>query len=132
MDVKELFTLFRNHTHTGAYPDAKRLPAFALPPAAFTPAICLLSPNGSRFILSVDNDGAITTQPSVASNVLVSPDGSRFNLGVDSDGAPTTQKSNTRFVSYQFLSYVTLVDSVGNQFLLKVDDNGVLYTESVP
>lgn len=129
MTLEQMHTVFRNHTHTGAHPDAKRLPDTAIPGARFQAAIVLRSSGGNRFILSVDDDGALTTSPANFSNILVSPNGTRFALGIDSDGAPTTAESSCRFNAYMpELEDLPLYDSVGTKFYLSVADDGVLIT----
>jgi len=128
MTIQQFFTLFRNHSHTGAYPDAVRLPSTALPATAFASAVVLVAPNGSRFILSVADDGALTTEPVAFSGVFISPGGRKFVLGVDSDGAPFTSPTNTPWSSMDAYDTYPLYDAVGTKFLLSVDNYGALQT----
>lgn len=128
MDVKQLYTIFRNHTHTGAYPDAKKLPPWALGLQANI-GFGLISPNNSRFVLGVDDDGVPTTTAYPYALLVVSPDGSTFALGVDSDGAVTCGPAATTFKSIIFARSYPMIDSLGNPWNLTVANDGVLCTE---
>lgn len=64
MSVGELFTLFKNHNHTGTHPDAKKirqLNGTTIIVDGINSFIILTSPDGTRWRLGVDNDGAITS-----------------------------------------------------------------------
>jgi hypothetical protein len=89
MDVNELYTIFKNHRHSGTHPDARKLDIKIINSSA---AIILISPDGTEFLIGVDDDGALTTQKlsSMGNLVLVSHDGTRFKVEVDNDGALTT------------------------------------------
>ena len=55
MTTDELFTIFLRHQHTGNHPDAQKIKVL------INPTIILISEDGSKFILGVDNDGVLTT-----------------------------------------------------------------------
>ncbi len=127
MDVNQLFTIFKNHTHTGSHPDAKRLPP-GLIRRMVSAGIGLLSPNNSRYILGIDNTGALTTTAVPYSCVLISPDGRTFAIGVDSDGVPTTAPVSNEYSFMTFSRSIILVDSLGTAWELGVDDDGAVTT----
>ncbi len=66
MDVQELFTIFRNHRHSGTFPDANKIPQL----------------NGTTIIVDGTNSFII----------IASPDGTKFRIGVDNDGALKTDR----------------------------------------
>lgn len=125
MDNKELFVIFRNHTHTGAYPDAKRLPPWALGFESTT-GYGLISPGNKLFTIGVDNDGSITTTPYPYSVLVTAPGGATFAIGVASDGALTTTPAKTSFKNINFARSFPLVDALGVPWNLVVDDDGVI------
>ena len=128
MDIKQLFTLFRNHTHTGAYPDAKKLPPWAITIPGNPTAIGLLSSNNTRYAIGVSDDGAFTVEAVPFSTLLTSLDGTRYIIGIDSDGTPTTAPASTLLGSISFAPAIQLYDSLGSPFLLYVTLDGYLET----
>lgn len=64
MTVEELFTIFRNHQHSSSYPDAikiRQLNGTTIITDDINSFIILTSPNGTRYRLGVDDDGALKT-----------------------------------------------------------------------
>lgn len=125
MDNKELFTIFRNHTHTGAYPDAKKLPPWALG-IRTEHGLGLLSPNGTRYLLGIDNDGVFTVTSVPYSNLLISPDGTTWAVGISAEGALESSPAKTPLRGVMFYDSIPLVDSVGGRWQLGVDNDGAL------
>lgn len=128
MDIKELYTIFRNHTHTGSYPDAKRLPASAIRFPGLSTCIGLVSSNGTRFLLGVDDDGAPTLSPVSFTNLLTSADGTVFSIAADSDGAIICGPASSTFHSVSFRQGIQLYDALGNPFVLFPTNDGALAT----
>lgn len=64
MTIEELFNIFIKHEHSGNYPDAKKIKILnqtTIISDSLNSQIILISPNGSRFILGVDDDGTLKT-----------------------------------------------------------------------
>ena len=64
MTVEELYTIFRNHKHLGTLPDAVVIPQLSKTTVIIDDAkafLILVSPDGTKFRLGVDNDGALKT-----------------------------------------------------------------------
>lgn len=133
MDAKELTTVFFNHRHTGTHPDAKKIDLRAQLGTLAATAIVMISPNGSRYILGVDDDGALTTEPfrKNGSFFLVSPNGKKYVVGVESDGAATTELFSGGYGGYTFVTFLDLYDSVGTHFKMEVLDDGTISTQPV-
>lgn len=60
MTVEELFTLFINHKHSGKPDDGKKITNLEAT-VIVAPTIILTSPNGTKYLLGVDDDGVLTT-----------------------------------------------------------------------
>lgn len=64
LTLEGLATLFFNHRHSGTHPDARKIPqlvgttVFIDDSKAF---LILISPNGTKYRLGVDDDGALKT-----------------------------------------------------------------------
>lgn len=64
MDVEELFNIFLRHQHTGVYPDAQKIKVLdktSIISDTLSSQIILISPNGNKYILGVDDDGTLKT-----------------------------------------------------------------------
>lgn len=64
MTVEELATIFFNHKHLGTRPDAVAIPQLSKTTVVIDDAkafLILISPNGTKYRLGVDDDGAIKT-----------------------------------------------------------------------
>jgi hypothetical protein len=81
----------------------------------------LLSPNGGRWGITVDDDGVVATGlaeagSGSASILLKSPNNSVFSISIDNSGILTSTLSIS-------------LESPNNIFLIKVDNNGILSSE---
>lgn len=64
MTVDELFIIFLNHQHFGTYPDAKALKILNKTTIISDDKnnfIILISPNGTKYRLGVEDDGTLKT-----------------------------------------------------------------------
>lgn len=131
METKELFVLFKNHRHSGTHPDAKKLHWRDIGGKGdVAEKTVLISANGYRYIVGVDIDGAITTEPlSVPAGLFVTDsDGNGYIISVDADGALTTRPFSTQSVAYRFVKSVELYADNGTAFSLEVSDDGTAFT----
>lgn len=64
MTVEELAVIFWNHKHLGTRPDAVPIPQLSKTTVIIDDSkafLILISPNGTKYRLGVDDDGAIKT-----------------------------------------------------------------------
>lgn len=131
MDVKELFTLLKNHRHSGTHPDARKLRWRDLAGRGdASEKTVLISENGYRYIVGVDTDGAITTESlSIPAGLfVVDSEGEGYLISVDDDGALTSRPFSTQSVAYRFVRFVELYSDSGTGFKLEVSDDGAPFT----
>lgn len=60
MTLEELYVLYINHRHSGKPDDGKKITNLEAP-VIISPTIILVSPNGTKYLLGVDDDGVLTT-----------------------------------------------------------------------
>ena len=134
MDIKEMYTIFKNHRHSGTHPDAKKLHWKDIGGRGnLAEKTVLISENGYRYLVGVDIDGAITTEhlEVPAGLFVVDSDGNGFLIGVDPDGALTSTPFSTQSISYRFVRSVELYASNGAGFKLEVSDDGAPFTSAL-
>lgn len=134
MDTKELYTLFKNHRHSGTHPDAKKLHWKDLGgKGGFTEKTVLVSQNGYRYVVGIDVDGAITTEhlEVPAGLFVVDANGDGYIISVDSDGALISTPFSTQSTNYKFVRRIELFTSDGDGFYLEVSDDGAPFTTPV-
>ncbi len=64
MTVDELYSIFLRHTHSGSAPDARRIDVMSkttIVSDGVSSFVILTSPNGTKFIIGVDDDGTLKT-----------------------------------------------------------------------
>lgn len=131
MDNKEIFTLFKNHRHSGTHPDAKKLHWKDIGGKGdVAEKTVLISANGYRFLIGVDIDGSIITEPLAmpAGLFVMDSDGNGFIISVDNDGALTSRPFSTQSLAYRFAKSIELYSDTGMGFKLEVSDDGVPFT----